>query len=259
MNKIGLKLWSINTDAYYTEAEKLYRGGFYDYIELYVVPDSLVRLEKWKALQVPYIIHCAHSAHGFNLANKELETNNRQIYEQAKRYADELNAQYIIFHGGCDGTLEETARQLASFNEPRALIENKPMLPLPNISSAKICRGFSQEEINVVISSAHCGFCLDFGHAICAANALGKEKEAFIRNLIEQFNPKVFHLSDLESADSVVDSHYHFGRGNLDIKRITRLLPENAKVSIETNKDYPESLSDFIQDVAIFREFVNEQ
>ena len=236
MNKIGLKLWSTNTDAYYTEAEKLYRDGCYDYIELYVVPDSLDRLGKWKALQVPYIIHCAHSAHGFNLANKELENSNRQIYEQAKRYADELNAQYIIFHGGCDGTIEETARQLASFNEPRALIENKPMLPLPNISSAKVCRGFSIYEISIVLSKASCGFCLDFIHALCAANSMNLNPYKYIRSMLH-LSPKIVHLSDITRIDARYDEHSNLKTGVLDFKRIMNYLGNDATITIETDKE----------------------
>lgn len=37
--KIGLKLWSINTDMI-NKAIKLYEQNYFDYIELYVVPDS---------------------------------------------------------------------------------------------------------------------------------------------------------------------------------------------------------------------------
>ena len=48
MYKLGLKLWSINTGFYYEEAKKLYAQGIFDYIELYVVPDTLDTLPKWK-------------------------------------------------------------------------------------------------------------------------------------------------------------------------------------------------------------------
>ena len=51
MYKRGLKLWSVNTDYYYDEAIRLYREGKYDYIELYVVPDTLFTLQKWKEMR----------------------------------------------------------------------------------------------------------------------------------------------------------------------------------------------------------------
>lgn len=44
MNKLGLKLWSTNTDYYLKAAEKLYKEGYFDYIELYVVPNTVSTL-----------------------------------------------------------------------------------------------------------------------------------------------------------------------------------------------------------------------
>ena len=46
MYKRGLKLWSCNTDYYYDEAIKLYNQKIFDYIELYVVPETLETLDK---------------------------------------------------------------------------------------------------------------------------------------------------------------------------------------------------------------------
>ncbi len=76
MYKIGLKLWSRNTDYYYDEAIRLYNDGVYDYIELYVVPNMTDTIEKWKKLDIPFIVHCPHFAHGFNLAKIE----NKDLY-----------------------------------------------------------------------------------------------------------------------------------------------------------------------------------
>ena len=50
MYKLGLKLWSLNTDYYYQEAQKLYKQSFFDYIELYIVPHTLHTLPMWKKL-----------------------------------------------------------------------------------------------------------------------------------------------------------------------------------------------------------------
>jgi endonuclease IV len=165
MRKIGLKLWSINSGCYHDEAKRLYAEGIFDYIELYVVPGGL-DLKKWEKLNIPFVVHCPHFAHGFNLAKSEKKENNLKIFEQVKKYADALNVLYIIFHGGIDGSIEETAIQLASFNEKRALIENKPYIALPNRMRGDFCRGYNPDEIKTVKEVANCGFCLDFGHAI---------------------------------------------------------------------------------------------
>ena len=111
MYKLGLKLWSVNTDSYYDEAIRLYHDGVFDYIELYVVPNTLHTLEKWAKIAIPFIIHCPHFMHGFNLAKAEKKESNFAIYREVKQFADELRAKYIIFHGGMDGDIRETARQ----------------------------------------------------------------------------------------------------------------------------------------------------
>ena len=60
----------------------------------------------------------------------------------------------------------------------------------------------------------------------------------------------MFHLSDVRDAASEFDSHLHLGTGQLDIARIVReALPPDARVSIETVKDSPDSLDDFRRDV----------
>ena len=252
MYKIGLKLWSINTDCYYNEAIRLYKNKIFDYIELYVVPNSTGTIEKWKKLNIPFIIHCPHFAHGFNLAKKEKQESNLEIYKQVKLFADELNAKYIIFHGGIDGTIEETAKQLASFNEPRALIENKPFVALPNKMGGEFCRGYNLNEIQLIMKTAKCGFCLDFGHAICAANSLEKDVYEYCKELV-RIEPNMFHLTDLDNIKSHYDSHLHLGAGELDLNRIKSLLPENAIITLETEKNSKENLDDFINDSIAMR------
>lgn len=247
MYKIGLKLWSINTNYYYDEAIRLYNDGVFDYIELYVVPDSLDTIKKWETLNIPFIIHCPHFAHGFNLAKNEKKESNFKIYQQVKKFADELNARYIIFHGGIDGKVEETAKQLASFNEPRTLIENKPMVALPNKMGGEYCRGYNLDEIKLIKETAKCGFCLDFGHAICSANAQGKNVYEYCKEFM-QFEPRMFHLTDNKDITSPYDTHLHLGTGTLDIDRIKNMLPEDAIITLETDKNSKENLRDFIGD-----------
>lgn len=252
--KCGLKLWSINTDVYYEEAKKLYSQGVFDYIELYVVPNTLATLSKWKELQIPFIIHAPHFAHGFNLAKKEKEESNFKIYKEVKQFADELNAQYIIFHGGIDGDINETARQLAAFNESRALIENKPYVALPNKMGGEFCRGYNIDEIKLVKETAKCGFCLDFGHAICAANSLKKEVYNYCREFL-QFKPNMFHLTDLNDITSPYDSHLHLGVGELDFTQIFDTIPNDSYITFETIKNSKEDLNDFIEDMEWLKNF----
>ena len=247
--KIGLKLWSINTDFYLKEAERLYDKGVYDYIELYIVPETLETLSAWKGLKrIPFIIHNPHFMHGFNLAKAEKKERNREIYEQTKCFADELDAKHIIFHGGIDGNVEETAAQLAGFNEPRALIENKPFVALPNRMGGNFCRGATYDELKRIIDTAKCGFCFDIGHAVCSANSQKKEPYAFLHELMS-LKPAMFHLSDVTDMTSPYDAHPHLGTGQLDVARLKReIFPADAVISVETNKDSKENLNDFEKD-----------
>ena len=70
--RLGLKLWSVNTDYYYEEAKRLYSEGVFDYIELYVVPNTLDTLPRWKELEIPFIIHAPHPRAGNNSATPAL-------------------------------------------------------------------------------------------------------------------------------------------------------------------------------------------
>ena len=259
--RLGLKLWSTNTGSLAGAAERLFAEGAFDYIELFVVPGSLATLPEWKRLHetcgIPFVIHNAHTAQGFNLAKREMESRNREIFGETRRFADALAAERIIFHGGTDGDVGETVRQLKAFGEKRALVENKPFVPLPNDAGVKFCRGATAEELERIIDGAGCGFCLDIGHAVCSANSQGLEPYAFASDLARRFRPEMFHLSDVTDMASPYDAHPHLGMGELDILRICReILPADAMVTIETVRDSMTDLEDFRRDADCLKSVV---
>lgn len=254
MYRIGLKLWSTNTGPLADAAARLFEEGVFAYIELFAVPGSSETLPAWTRLHeesgIPFVIHNAHTAQGFNLAKREMEPRNREIAAEARAFADALGADRIIFHGGTDGDVGETVRQLKALGEPRALIENKPFLPLPNAAGVKFCRGATADELNRIIEGTGCGFCLDVGHAVCSANAQGLEPYAFVAELARRFRPAMFHLSDVTDMSSPYDAHPHLGTGELDIDRLRReVFPADAAISVETVKDSKTDLEDFRRDV----------
>ncbi|GBR76885.1 hypothetical protein NO2_1365 [Candidatus Termititenax persephonae] len=251
MPRIGLKLWNINIDYYLPEARKLYSQGIFDYIELYIVPGHLAELSLWKGLEIPFDIHAPHSRHGMNLAKKKLRETNLQLYAETKTYADELNARHIVFHGGAGGDYKETAKQLENISDPRALIENKPIEPLPFIKE-DFYVGSVIEEIGFIKNFAKCGFCLDIGHAFCAANYLGFEPYQYVEQFM-RLSPQIMHLSDLKT-NGTQDEHLNFGQGDLDLKRLLNILPANMDITIETEKKSKENLTDFVADVRFLLE-----
>ena len=252
MYKIGLKLWSINTDYYYEEAKRLYDEGVFDYIELYVVPDSLDRIAKWKNIGIPISLHAPHFMHEVNLALKEKEKYNVEIYRQVQQYAKSLQAAYVVIHGGIEGCVEETIRQLnliKKFLSTELLIENKPYIaPI----GRKICRGAIIEEIGQIIQETHLGFCLDIGHAVCTANYLNQDIYSYIGEFNRKYNPTCYHFSDNDSK-SIIDQHLHFGDGNFNFAKIIDVIDTGKNIAIETKKNSKTDLKDFQKDADLLK------
>jgi deoxyribonuclease IV len=244
MRHFGLKLWSTNR-YYFKEAQKLYDKGVIQYIELYAVPGTYSStISAWKSLKIPYIIHAAHSGNGVNLARKEFKDANAKGINEAKAFADKLDAKFLIVHGGMDGQTKEIISQLNPLKDERFLIENKPYLSL---DKKKICNGNSPEEIKAIIKQAKVGFCLDVGHAICSANS----HEIFPFDYIFEFlklKPKLLHLTD-GGFNSELDSHLHFKAGDYPIPAIYDMLPKALPITIESIKVSEKHLNDFAQDV----------
>lgn len=250
MFKTGLKLWSTNTDHYLREAKRLYAEGVFDYIELYVMPESLKCANEWKTLNIPYVIHAPHSAHGINLADKNCEDRNKSIFSEVKEFADILNAPTIIAHGGVLGSIDEVVRQINLIGDSRIAVENKPYFPIDN--SDRLLAGSTPEEIQRIITATGCGFCFDIGHAVASANAHGVDWKDYF-DFFLKLNPKMYHLSDLDIS-SKKDQHLHFGTGTLPIKEIAAQLPRDAYISVETVKSRTENLDDFKEDVKWLRD-----
>ena len=255
--KTGVKLWSVNTGAVLNEVRPLIKNGTCDYLELYAVPGTLDTLPQWKALGIPTIIHAPHFKHGFNLALREHRQSNRRLYEETRRFADELGASHIIFHGGTFGCIEETAQQLAELNEPRALIENKPAITRNNGSILE-CRGSTLREIQHVLNTVGCGFCLDIPHALCAANYHALPADELLA-AFRALEPAMFHLADMMTEDLLIDDHTQLGLGCLNFRRfIPGILTPGATVTIETNRRHPDTLEEFKDECSHLREILRQ-
>ena len=246
--RLGLKLWSGNVDLQ-SAAQDLYQKGVYDYIELYVDPRLEEKgLDSWQKLRIPYHLHAPHSYSGLNLSDVQAESSNRKLISLVSQFYRILNPEFVIFHGGIKGSIDETIRQIKNFKKDfpdlfqKALIENKPKIGL----NGEICLGASAEEIRNIMNVTGLGFCLDIGHAICYSNWL---KEDWKKVLVEflYLSPKVFHISD-GNIQSLADGHEHFGKGNYDFKTIFSLIPHDCFLAIETRHDFKDRLDDFFQD-----------
>lgn len=251
MYKLGLKLWSSNKN-YISDAQRLYENGVYQYIELFAVPGTFGEYAKiWKSLKIPFVIHAPHFRQGLNFARQECFVANKKLVQEALKFANELEAQQVIFHPGVEGDIKETARQLKLLFDPRMIIENKPYC---SEDGKLICNGFTPDDITFLIAETGVGFCLDLAHAICAANALKKEPITFIKAFIT-LNPHIFHLSD-NAWESMYDSHKHLGAGSFKLREIMQLIPPESKITLETPHDYQNSLKDFEEDAVLLRSLI---
>jgi sugar phosphate isomerase/epimerase len=250
--KIGLKLYSTDTGLI-ADAGSVY-GRYFDYIELYIVPGTYSSsIKKWKSTPFPYVIHAPHSFHGVNLARQDFREANRVRINEARRFADDLRAGTIIVHGGHSGSFRETLDQLLSLNDERFALENKPVRGL----YGETCVGSSTAELALALEmGAVKETVLDFVHAGCAALSYGREPMALVKDFLA-FNPRVFHLSDGDPL-SEKDTHYNFGKGNLDIPGFAAVIPEEGLVTIEAPRDPERGLESFIEDSKYLKSVINE-
>jgi len=245
--KIGLKLWSSN-NFYIELALSLFEDGKFNYLELFVEPDSLEFIEKWKSVDIPFVLHAPHSLSGLNPSVKSCEVRNFELIEQVDEYRKVLNPKYIIFHPGLEGDIKETIRQFCEIRRKYPaihkcmLVENKPRKGL----NRERCLGFAPAEIERVTRACDIGMCLDFGHALAAANSLRIPAEIILEEFRWQ-NPAMYHLSDGD-ASAEIDGHLNLGKGSYPIAELAEQLPVNAMVTLETAKAEKTNLNDFIDD-----------
>ena len=252
-SRIGLKLWSRNVDLA-ERAAALCAEGWIHFIELYVVPETIdSTLGVWRGLNVPFMLHCPHAAHKFNLAKAELFDANVLKFAEVQRFADALHASVIVMHGGNRGEIDETIRQLRHLNDGRIYLENKPKVSL----TGGLCIGHSPEQVAQILAAAELtGFVLDFSHATCAANSAGVDPLDYVGRFMG-LQPSIFHIGDGDRA-SEKDTHLNLGEGSFDIPRLLSFVPANASVTIETPTDLTLGLTDFVANVRCLRQALEE-
>ena len=246
--EVGLKLYSTDVVSI-PDVLKLRKQGFFDYVELYIIPSSYKgTINAWKSLNVPFVIHAPHSFHGFNLAQTNMWKTNQRNFNEAQLFADSFEADVIIVHGGNNGSFAETLRQIDLLKERRIALENKPKFGLKN----ERCVGWSPSEFRWAVDAGFSNaFVLDFGHAVCAANSMHIDTMGFIGEFLK-FKPKIFHLSDGDNS-SEIDDHFNLGKGSLDIEGFLSVVPDGSCLTIETPRDPSNGLEDFVNDVCFLR------
>ena len=235
--KYGLKLWSINTDLI-DQAVHLIDEKVFDYIELFVIPDSDI---KPFLIDVPYIIHIPHHRFGVNIGDATIKEYNLQKINESITWADHLNAKYLILHAG-HGSMQHATELLRELSDSRLLIENMPKVGLDNETMI----GYSPEQVEELIGDSDMGLCLDFGHAVKAALSLELDYKEYIKEFLP-FQPKVFHVSDGTLVEEK-DEHLNIGDGEYDFAYFKQCILDNPSglVTIETPRVNIKSLQEDI-------------
>jgi sugar phosphate isomerase/epimerase len=233
MKRLGLKVYS--TDARRIKTiERMFAQRLFDYIELYAVPGTFrATAAAWRSVHIPYIVHVAHTSYDFNLARRTHARNNSRIFAEARRFADMLDAAYLICHPGVQGSSGETIRQLRSFADGRVLIENKPVISL----DGKLCVGYSPDEIRMIKDGARCGFCFDIAHCAKYCYTGGHDLFGEIDRFMKM-RPSVIHLCDGFKA-GCFDEHLAFGSGDFPLDKFCKRIRASSTVShitVETPK-----------------------
>jgi endonuclease IV len=240
--QFGLKLGSRNT-SYTDDILSFFRTGYFQYIELFMVPDSFNdTIDYWEQFSIPIIIHAPHSFAGMNISLLKDRENNKKKLQETFKFADALKSETIIFHSGVNGKIEETISQLRPFVDSRCVIENKPIKGL----NEEKCLGATPDEVKYISKELQIDFCFDFGHAICAANSMKREPFELI-NEFQSLNPRMYHLTDGDYKGEY-DSHLHYGKGTFPIKELLKMVPADAKVTNEAKHDSEICLEDFKED-----------
>ena len=177
---------------------------------------------------------------------------NQEKLADSQRYADLLGAEIIILHAGFNEGEQyviESAHQFKAFKEPRLAVEN---LPYFCSSTQKILHGTSPMEVKQIMEISGCQFCLDFSHAVCAANSYKRDIFADLK-AYQALNPVMYHMCDGEWT-SDKDEHRHYGDGNYPLAELlNNYTNPDTFITMETGYGVPTAIQPWLDDITYLR------
>ncbi len=222
--KYGLKLWSTNF-SWFLEAVKKFEKGEFDFIELYVIPNSFDPNQLKILKNIPVNVH-APNENKLNWCKDW--PNNFKIMEEVNKFADFFDSEYIIIHPGTGNDRETLIKNLKELHDPRIIIENVPYEPAFGIEKIY---GHTYEMIKELLDLNHSKMCLDFSHAIKSAKSQMIEPIPFLERMLK-LNPKVFHVCGV-NQNSDIDEHLDLWKGDFDLKWIKeKILSSGSKMIV---------------------------
>jgi len=238
--KLGLKLWSTNCSLL-DKASRLIKNNAFHYIELTPIPTA--KIAPFLNCDVPYIIHIPTEKQGSNIAERVKKSFNMKIIDECIRWADKLDAKYLILHSGF-GLIDDAVEFLSDINDKRILIENMPKVGL----NGEKMIGYTPGQIAALTRNKF-GFCLDFGHAIKAAVSLNRQYKELVEEFLE-LNPSMFHISD-GKLNNEKDEHLNIGHGDYDFEFLMSCVKKSGGeyLTLETQRTRLNSFDEDIENL----------
>ncbi|KQC05390.1 MAG: hypothetical protein APR53_07905 [Methanoculleus sp. SDB] len=222
-------------------------AGRIDHIQILLIPGPegpfRTRLDAVASSGAPVIVHAPHHGQGVNPCDPDAALCGRdraaavawteRAMRQAYETADRTGAPYIVLHPGTyrRGTREDAIIRIRDFlddhRDRRILLEN-----LPEVYDQSRFIGTTAAELWRIGQGRVRGYCLDFAHLSCAANACGR---SFLRELaaFDTLRVAFCHLSNMRSG-SVRDEHLALDHpeGGLDFSAVMAFLRRRPRVQI---------------------------
>lgn len=254
MRQFGVKVWSkdvVRNRAFFQQCVTAVKEGLFGYIELFAQAGSFAETSsaiKEEMQGLPVVIHAPHCGVGMDTGDVSLAVENQRMFEDSRKFADLLHAEMIIQHPGMGqgaAYLEESIRQLKMLNDKRIVVENQPYEC--NVKHKRL-HGITPEELKTIKAETGYGFCLDFYHAVCAANCLSVDVYRFLDEF-KKLQPSMYHLCDGD-INGKTDEHLHLGEGNFDLSRFLRdYVTDGAKATLETGREVPQNVEPWLEDL----------
>lgn len=242
--KLGLKLYTCNLNL----LDK-YKDLF-DFFEVLIEADFDV--SKLKHYSKEITIHAAHSSFGFDLSDPKKEKLNKEILDKAKEAADIVNSKYIIVHPGHNKN-ENSEKVMLNFLkdnfDKRFVFENSIN------NEDQICLFSTPKEIKRLLDKFDIKMCLDFAHATCSANFLGKDVKKFIKDFLK-LKPEYFHVSGI-SLDAKRDMHKHLFEVENDYEYL-KWINKNKYICLETRHQITNNKDFLLKDIGLMKSIIGK-
>jgi len=219
--KIGVKIFDEEEFVEYFQDKA-------DFIEVMAIEGK--NYDFLKKYKIPYIIHAQHAGFRVNFADKTKNKKNLSSINFAIKLANKIGAKKIIQHPGnlynksC--SKENALNLLKRIKDKRIIIENVAR------DGKRLCT--TPEQTKEFLKKSKQGFLFDLAHCYINATILKKDPIKLIKQFLK-LKPSHFHISG-QNSKSKKDQHLSFKskKANLPLKKILKLYPKNAWITLET-------------------------